>query len=79
MLEDNKELNLQEEKRKYFEIIIRQYKPLIFGILSTVCLVLASLEIVASIFFIFALAFLMATIITIITAQKRNVRRLRLI
>ncbi len=79
MLEDTEITNTEEDKRRYIEIVIRQYKPLLFGILSTVCLVLAVLQVVASIFFIFALAFLMATIITIITAQKGNVRKLRLI
>ncbi len=80
MLENKSEnTDFDEDKRRYLEIAIRQYSPLLFGLLSTVCFVLAALEIVAGIFFIFALTFLMITIITIITGQKRNVRKLRLV
>ncbi len=79
MLENTESIETEKEKRKYIEIVIRQYRPLVFGVLSTVCLVLASLEIVAGIFFVFSLAFLMATIVTIITAQKGNTKKLRLI
>lgn len=79
MLENIKTTETEKEKRKYIEIVIKQYRPLVFGVLSTLCLVLASLEIVAGIFFVFSLAFLMATIISILTAQKRSTRKLRLI
>ncbi len=79
MLENAESTETEKEKRKYIEIVIRQYKPLVFGVLSTVCLVLASLEIVAGIFFVFSLAFLMTTIITILTAQKGNTKKLRVI
>ncbi len=78
MFESAESTETEKEKKKYIEIVIRHYRPLVYGILSTVCLVLASLEIVAGIFFVFSLAFLMATIISIVTAQK-STRKLRLI
>ena len=79
MLENTESIETEKEKRKYIEIVIKQYRPPVFGVLSTLCLILASLEIVAGIFFVFSLAFLMATIISILTAQKRSTRKLRLI
>jgi hypothetical protein len=79
MLEDTELDETEVDKRRYIEIVIREFKPLLFGALATVCFVLAALEIVAGIFFIFAFTFLLFTIITIVTAQKRNVRKLRLV
>ncbi len=68
----------KKRNKNYIEIVIRQYKPILFGILSCVCLVLAALEIVAGIFFIFSLTFLLLTIVTIVTGQQRNTRKIRL-
>ena len=79
MVEDNLTLTAEKsvKEKNYIEIVVRQFKPVIFGILSCVSLILAALEIVSGIFFTFSLTFLMLTIITIVTGQKRNVKRIK--
>ena len=70
-------VEVQRKEKNYIEVVIRQFKPIIFGVLSCVCLILASLEIVAGIFFIVSLTFFLFTIIFIVTGQKSS-RKLRL-
>ena len=80
MAEDSISIDHEQnpKERNYIEIVVRQFKPIIFGVLSCLCLILAALEIVAGIFFIFSLTFFMLTIIMIVTSNNGNRRRLKL-
>ncbi|MHA1198752.1 MAG: hypothetical protein ACTSQF_05295 [Candidatus Heimdallarchaeaceae archaeon] len=67
-----------KKERNYVELIIRQYKPILFGFLSCVSLILALSKIVDSIFYIVFLTFLVLTLITIVTGPKQNTKKIRL-
>ncbi|MCE7741685.1 MAG: hypothetical protein GOP50_04445 [Candidatus Heimdallarchaeota archaeon] len=72
MVEDTTILYVEETKKdkNYTEIVIRSFKPALFGTLSCVSLILALLEIVDGIFYVVFLTFLLLTIITIVTGQQ---------
>ncbi len=66
-----------EEKKKYIEVPIKEYKSLLFGLISAVSLLLVSLKIFSPSFLVVFIGFLIATIVTIVTEQKRNVKKIR--
>ena len=80
MVEDSTTIDVERAKKEknYIEVVVRQFKPILFGILSCVCLILASLEIVAGIFFIVSLTFFLLTIVMIGTSNKRDTKKIKL-